>query len=67
MERLILKIRFIDVENLVKEEAYALGLEPHMSLDSYNNRYDEGGEIRESMIPTGLMPCGMRIRSWSWL
>ena len=40
-------IRFIDVENLVKEEAYALGLETHMSLDSYNNRYDEGGEIRE--------------------
>lgn len=40
-------IRFIDVENLVKEEAYALGLETHMSLDSYNNRYDEEGEIRE--------------------
>lgn len=40
-------IHFIDVENLVKEEAYALGLETHMSLDSYNNRYDEGGEIRE--------------------
>ncbi len=39
--------RFIDVENLVKEEAYALGLETHMSLDSYNNRYGEGGEIRE--------------------
>lgn len=41
------EIRFIDVENMVKEEAYALGLETHMSLDSYNNRYDEGGEIRE--------------------
>lgn len=41
------ELRFIDVENLVKEEAYALGLETHMSLDSYNNRYDEGGEIRE--------------------
>lgn len=41
------ELRFIDVENLVKEEAYVLGLETHMSLDSYNNRYDEGGEIRE--------------------
>lgn len=40
-------LRFVDVENLVKEEAYALGLETHMSLDSYNNRYDENGEIRE--------------------
>lgn len=40
-------VHFTDVENLVKEEAYALGLETHMSLDSYNNRYNEGGEIRE--------------------